>query len=192
MKGTFNKNISYLIKSKNLDIKEIAKELKISMYSFQKILNEDYTGYSRTSLKDISKRLEEILDEKITFIEKKESIVEDKTVNKKAVIYLIFLWFLIFLNGIFLFLVSKDALLYSKIRNGKTFDVYIKNLSKKDIKLNNKLLSSEKSLLVKLSVDDKIKVENNNGIVELKTPFEVYRIKLENFEVVLSGKVKKK
>jgi len=192
MKGTFNKNISYLIKLKDLNIKEVAKELKISMYSFQKLLNEDYSGYSLTSLKDIAKRLGEILDEKIVFIEKKENIIESKTVNKKAIIYLVFLWSLIILNSIFLFFVAKDALLYSKIKSGKTFNLYIKNLSDKDIRLNNKLLSSNNFLQVNLSVDDKIKVENNNGVVELKTPFEVYRIKLENFEVVLNGEIKKK
>lgn len=189
MKGHFSKNIQDLISEKNISVEEISQWLKISKSSVKDLINNNFDNFSYMSLIDISKRLSEKTGENINFI-KYEEKTEDSTVNKKTKrksFILPVMIVLIIISSIYIFFVAENVLYYREVLSENKLTIQIENKNDEPILVNNTQLSSNSVESFSLSKEENLVINNNNGVVIIKTPNSEYEVKLEDFEVIFKN-----
>ncbi|PNR95400.1 hypothetical protein X924_04930 [Petrotoga sp. 9PWA.NaAc.5.4] len=184
-----------MIENSKYSKREIAKNLKIPTSTLEKLLNEDFEGFSKLSLKDIANRLSNILGQEIEIIfedeeNQKEKVEtkprERKRSNFKSLIFNATLILFLVINIVFLYFLINDLRFYYQVLNENTYTVSVTNKGNSDIVLNDSTLAPNESIDLKLTNEGKFEVHNNQGEVVIKTPTEIYYIKLEDFEVKLT------
>jgi predicted XRE-type DNA-binding protein len=189
MKGHFSKNIQDLISEKNISIEEISEWLKISKSSVKDLINNNFDNFSYMSLVDISNRLSEKTGENISFIKYEEKIVDsniNKKTKKKSFILPVMI-VLIIISSIYIFFVAENVLYYREVLSENKLTIQIENKNEQPILVNNTELSSNSVESFSLSKEENLVINNNNGVVIIKTPNSEYEVKLEDFEVIFKN-----
>jgi predicted XRE-type DNA-binding protein len=189
MKGRFSKNIQDLISEKDISVEEISEWLKIPKSSLKNLMNNNFDNFSYMSLVDISKRLSEKTGENISFIkyeEKKEESKDNKTTKRKSFILPLMI-VLITISSIYIVFVAENVLYYRKVLSENKITIQIENKNAEPLLVNNTELSSNSVESFSLSKEENLVINNNNGVVIIKTPNSEYEVKLEDFEVIFKN-----
>lgn len=188
MKGHFSKNIQDIINEKGISIDDISLWLKIPKSSVKNLLNNDFENFSYMSLRDISIILSDKIGEDIAFVKDEEKYNEkdektkSNTKNNKSLIIPTML-VLIIISSIYIYIVFGNVLYYREVLSENKLTVEIENKSDNPILVNNVELPSNSIEAFSLTKEENLVINNNKGIVVIKTPNSEYEVKLEDFEV---------
>ncbi|MDN5341173.1 MAG: hypothetical protein PWP28_48 [Oceanotoga sp.] len=192
MKGTFNKDLKKLIDNSDFSFESLSKELKMPAYMLQDFINNKLDGYSKVQIDDICSRLNIILDENILFFpEESEKLKKEKkdikflSKNKKNFFILILITFSL-ITCIYIYKIYGEMMFYQNIISKNNISINIQNLSSNTIVVEDIELKPNEYKNIILEKNKKIKILNNTGTVKIKSPFDEYNIKLDDFEVVLT------
>jgi len=196
LEGHFNVNLKELIEGRRLSTKYISDKLKIPEYALIKILEEDYSGQSFVSLKDISQRLSVIFGEKIIFIPEKDANEEFETILNKTnylktkkekgfiVLFLIF----IIINLVYMVFISQNIINYREIISKNSLNLTVYNNGNNSIFIDDlELLPGQKEKIT-ITPDISVNVKNTDSIVEITSLTEKYNIELNNFTIKIKNK----
>ncbi len=188
MKGHFNKNIQDIINEKGISINDISLWLKIPKSSVKSLLNNDFENFSYMSLIDIARILSDKIGEDIAFIKDEEKYNEkdekakSNTKNNKSLIIPVMM-VLIIISSIYIYIVFGNVLYYREVLSENRITLEIENKSDNLILVNNVELPSNSIETFSLTKEENLVINNNKGIVVIKTPNSEYEVKLEDFEV---------
>jgi hypothetical protein len=133
--------------------------------------------------------LSEKTGENISFIKYEEKIVDsniNKKTKKKSFILPVMI-VLIIISSIYIFFVAENVLYYREVLSENKLTIQIENKNEQPILVNNTELSSNSVESFSLSKEENLVINNNNGVVIIKTPNSEYEVKLEDFEVIFKN-----
>ncbi|MCP5456175.1 MAG: hypothetical protein H7A30_07935 [Thermotogae bacterium] len=196
MEGHFNVNLKELIEGRRLSTKYISDKLKIPEYALIKILEEDYSGQSFVSLKDIAQRFSVIFGEKIIFITEKDDNEEFENILNKTnylktkkekgfiVLFLIF----IIINLVYMVFISQNIINYREIISKNSLNLTVYNNGGNSIFIDDlELLPGQKEKIT-ITPDISVNVKNTDSTVEITSLTEKYNIELNNFTIKIKNK----
>ncbi|HOT32796.1 MAG TPA: hypothetical protein PLP09_11590 [Petrotogaceae bacterium] len=195
MEYKFNKDLKQLIKEKEVDIKKISESIKTTEYTVNKLIENDLSDFSYIQLKDIARILSVILKENID-VQGVYNEKEDKKVTLKErflsggkkfsrIVYYLVISLFLFIDVLMIVILTKEIFTYKALINNQNYSAEIINNSDFPLKVKDTVIDKGGKGFAEFTFGEKITINDNKGEVILKTPFEIYSIKLENFEVIL-------
>jgi hypothetical protein len=94
---------------------------------------------------------------------------------------------LITISSIYIVFVAENVLYYRKVLSENKITIQIENKNAEPLLVNNTELSSNSVESFSLSKEENLVINNNNGVVIIKTPNSEYEVKLEDFEVIFKN-----